>query len=168
MDRDVFEDGAWFRGRIYEDKCDVSPDGRWLLYAAHQGSRLNTSYTHSWTAVSRLPWLHALALWPMGTTYGGGGRFVDAHTVILRVGQAQTHPDHRNTRLKVLEGEAALQRSDGRVEGADFSGRDRDGRVIYARAGKLWRRIGDRDELVRDFCGLQPTPEPAPPWARTW
>src|SRR5262249_44616225 len=38
-DRDTFEDGAWFKGRLYEERCDLSPDGELLLYFALQGSR---------------------------------------------------------------------------------------------------------------------------------
>jgi hypothetical protein len=49
----------------------ASPDGELLLYFALQGSRWQTSYRGSWTAVSRVPWLHALALWPQGDTWGG-------------------------------------------------------------------------------------------------
>lgn len=168
MDRDVFEDGAWFRGRIYEAKCDVSPDGRLFLYFCHQGSRLGSSYTDSWTAVSRLPWLHALALWPSGTTYGGGGRFVDDRTIVLRTPGVRMHPEHCTTRLRIVEGSAELQRSDGSVEDADWSGVDPNGRVIYARAGKLFRRLGGSDVVVRDFCGQEPEPQPAPDRARCW
>jgi hypothetical protein len=41
-DTDTFEHGAWFRGRIYEDRCDLSPDGELFLYFALQGSRWAT------------------------------------------------------------------------------------------------------------------------------
>src|SRR5262249_32290941 len=92
-DRDDFIPGAWFRGRIYENKCDLSPDGELFVYAAFQGRRAGTTYTKSWTAVSRPPWLHALVLWPMGTTYGGGGRFIDHRRLVLR-GAGKAHPDH--------------------------------------------------------------------------
>jgi hypothetical protein len=33
---DTFFRGAWFKGRIYPEKCDLSPDGDLLLYFAHQ------------------------------------------------------------------------------------------------------------------------------------
>jgi hypothetical protein len=89
--RDAFVHGAWFKGRIYSEKCDLSPDGRPLLYFALKGSRGDTEFTHAWTAVSRPPWLAALVVWPHGTTYGGGGRFLDNRTLILR-GSSGTHP----------------------------------------------------------------------------
>jgi hypothetical protein len=45
--RDRFVHGAWIKGRIYEEKCDVSPDGQLLLYFVHQGSRHQAQFTHS-------------------------------------------------------------------------------------------------------------------------
>lgn len=51
-ERDTFDDGAWFKGRIYEERCDLSPNGKLLLYFCH-GGRMRPGYTDSWTAVSR-------------------------------------------------------------------------------------------------------------------
>lgn len=61
---DTFTPGAWFHGRIFAEKCDLSADGSLFVYAAYKGSREGSPYTGSWTAVSRPPWLHALALRP--------------------------------------------------------------------------------------------------------
>ena len=33
-DTDKFEDGQWFKGRIYERRCDLSPNGKLLVYFA--------------------------------------------------------------------------------------------------------------------------------------
>ncbi len=68
------EPGAWFRGRLFPQKCDLSPDGRWLAYSAHQPSARWPAGT-IYEAISRLPWLHALAAWEAGTTYTRGIRF---------------------------------------------------------------------------------------------
>ena len=73
---DRFYPGAWIKGRIYPERCDLSPDGELLLYFIHQGRKLGTSYTDAWTAISRSPWVDVIGLWPQGTTYGGGGRFI--------------------------------------------------------------------------------------------
>lgn len=71
--------GQWFMGRIYERRCDLSPDGELLVYlAAKFGRPLD-----SWTAISRPPYLTALALWPSMGTWGGGGLFVDTRTLQL-------------------------------------------------------------------------------------
>ncbi len=42
---------------------------------------------------SRTPWLTAIGLWPQGTTYGGGGRFTDNRSAILRA-DGNAHPNH--------------------------------------------------------------------------
>ncbi len=76
LDPPEFEPGAWLRGQLYPQKCDLSPDGRWLLYSALDGGARWPAGT-TYEAVSRLPWLHALAAWNAGTTYTRGLRFVD-------------------------------------------------------------------------------------------
>jgi hypothetical protein len=165
---DRFEPGAWLRGRIYPEKCDVSPDGALMVYLVHQGRKHATTYTDAWTGVSRLPWLTALGLWPWGTTYGGGGRFLGPRHVRLRAGCAvDPHPDHPGTGLLVEAGNSPQHASTNEVDGAEWSGRTRSGELIYARAGRIHRRAasGGRDRLVADFAGWAPDPRPAPAWA---
>jgi hypothetical protein len=73
---DEFTPGQWFKGKIYPDRADISPDGRHLIYFAMgcvAWATLKTGGT--WTAISRVPSLTALALWPQGDTWGGGGMF---------------------------------------------------------------------------------------------
>ncbi|MBB3797602.1 hypothetical protein LN461_16595 [Xanthomonas arboricola] len=76
---DTFEHGQWFKGRIYERRCDLSPSGRLLVYfaAKHKGD------FGTWTALSRPPFFTALALWPKGDAWGGGGAFEDEQTLLL-------------------------------------------------------------------------------------
>ena len=168
-DRNEFEPGAWFRGRIYEDRCDLSPDGGLLVYFCHGGA-YREGYTSSWTAVSRAPWLHALALWPWGTTYGGGGRFLDGRRLVLHgMAMAGTHSDHQATGLEIVEGDVGYHVSGHEVEGADWSGRDHRGYLVYCRDGKLFRRGRGQeglDQELADFNPLRPSPGPAPDWAR--
>lgn len=105
---DSFEPGQWFHGRIYERRCDLSPDGSLLIYFAQklEGRRLRdeNDYTYAWTAVSKTPYLTALALWPKGDCWHGGGLFKDAKTVVLnhRPEVAKAHPRHRPKKLRVL------------------------------------------------------------------
>jgi hypothetical protein len=76
---DTFEHGQWFKGRIYERRCDLSPDGELLIYfAASYKSPLR-----SWTAVSRPPYLKALMLWKKGDGWGGGGLFSSPRQILL-------------------------------------------------------------------------------------
>jgi hypothetical protein len=165
MSTDVFEAGAWFKGTMYPERSDLSPDGTLLLYFALQGSRLQTSYTHAWTAVSRAPWIEALGLWPQGMTYGGGGRFVSNRHVVLRANNASPHEGHPGIGLEVELGNPPAHASSGEIDGATWSGRDRRGRLIFAKDGKLFREGLGKIEHVRDLDGMRPEPLPTPAWA---
>lgn len=72
---DTFSMGQWLWGRIYERKCDLSPDGKYLIYFAMTGFEKGET-EGSWTAISRAPFLKALVLWAKGDCYNGGGLFV--------------------------------------------------------------------------------------------
>ena len=162
---DQFVHGAWIKGCIYEEKCDVSPDGRLLLYFVHQGSRARTDFTDSWTAISRVPWLQALVLWPQGTTYGGGGRFIDNRSLALR---GVFHPpldDFPLRGVRIVQGDTHLHCPTPDEPVADWCGRDHDDQIIFARAGKLFRRAKGKDTLIADFTELRPNPQPTPEWA---
>ncbi len=105
---DTFEPGQWFRGRIYDRRSDLSPDGSLLLYFARKinGRTLaDKKYTDAWTAVSKPPYFTALALWPKGDCWHGGGLFFDGRTIELNHASDRTahHPNHapgRHLRVK--------------------------------------------------------------------
>lgn len=79
LDEDTFEPGQWLRGRVYEKRCDLSPDGEFLVYFAADFRRS----IGSWSAVSRPPFFTALALWPKGNCWGGGGQFLSNTRLML-------------------------------------------------------------------------------------
>lgn len=95
---DTFTPGQWFHGRIYERRCDLSPNGNLLVYFAQKLNKrtMESDYTYAWTAVSKLPYLTALALWPKGNCWAGGGLFLDSRSLRLnhREGEDQPHRDH--------------------------------------------------------------------------
>ncbi len=72
---DTFEVGQWMRGRIYEKRCDLSPDGKHFIYFAMNG-KWSTKVKGSWTAISRAPFLKATGLWANGSCWNGGGLFM--------------------------------------------------------------------------------------------
>ena len=100
---DTFEYGQWFKGRIYEKRCDVSPNGELLIYFASKFNKktvVDPEYTYAWTAISKPPWLTALALWPKGNCWHGGGLFESDTKVVLNhhSAAAQPHPKHQPPR----------------------------------------------------------------------
>jgi len=73
--KDTFTIGQWLKGRIYERRSDLSPDGKYLLYFA-ANSKYDSETRGSWTAVSRAPYLKAINLYGKGGCYEGGGLFL--------------------------------------------------------------------------------------------
>lgn len=84
--KDTITLGQWFHGKIFGRRCDLSPDGSLLIYFAQKitGRTLaDREYTSTSTAISRPPFLTALALWPKGDSWHGGGLFDTNRTVYL-------------------------------------------------------------------------------------
>jgi hypothetical protein len=70
----TYQAGSWLRGTLYPQRCDISPDGRWLAYfALKPGATWDVGATY--IAISRLPWLSALAAWQTCGTWTLGLRF---------------------------------------------------------------------------------------------
>jgi hypothetical protein len=82
---DKIELGQWFKGRIYERRCDLSPAGELLIYFAGKFKKP----IRTWTAVSRPPFLTALAFWPKGDGWGGGGEFISRSKLALNHGDGE-------------------------------------------------------------------------------
>src|ERR1051326_5649273 len=105
---DTFTDGQWFHGHLYERRCSLSPDGQLFAYfvSKYGKTRYESPSTETWTAISRPPYFTALALWPKGDAWNGGGVFQDNRTLLLNHpagGAPMIAPaDH----LRVVEGTA--------------------------------------------------------------
>jgi hypothetical protein len=104
---DEFQAGHWFHGRLYERRADLSPNGSLLIYFAQKisvRSLKDHEYTYAWTAVSKPPFLTALALWPKGDCWHGGGSFVNNKTILLNHKReaSKAHPKHKPKGLKVI------------------------------------------------------------------
>ena len=82
---DTFTLGQWLKGRIYEHCCDLSPDGKYFLYFAMNARRSRIGPL-CWTAVSRAPYLKALALYGEEETWVGGGHFINNKKYTVNLG----------------------------------------------------------------------------------
>jgi hypothetical protein len=192
-ERDSFGYGQWLRGRIYAERCGLSPKGKLFVYFAMKYGRVNTDegYEQTFTAVSRPPFLTALAMWPQGDTWGGGGRFMSETTLRLAYGANGTshpgvadtqiymapyrdpHPRHQPRGLRI---ETDLDRyaSDlGFVDDMDkdgtWLGRDHRNRRILAQDGRLlFIRPNGSEELLKDFNSDAKREVVAPRWASSW
>ncbi|MCB9762049.1 MAG: hypothetical protein H6741_00255 [Alphaproteobacteria bacterium] len=97
LQSDQLTGGQWLAGRIYPERCGLSPDGRLLVYFC---GKFKGDFP-TFTAISRPPYFTALALWPDNSTWGGGGFFESDRKVILHYGAVphelhggQSIPDH--------------------------------------------------------------------------
>lgn len=86
---DEFQLGQWLKGRIYERRSDLSPDGKHFLYFAMNG-KWETEARGSWTAISRAPFLKALAIFPKGDCWHGGGLWTGNQKYWLNDGYGHT------------------------------------------------------------------------------
>lgn len=93
-ERDVFELGQWLHARIYERRSDLSPNGKLFLYFAMNG-QWKSETAGSWTAISRAPYLKAIALFSKGDCWHGGGLWTGRGQYWLNAGWG--HNVLRNT-----------------------------------------------------------------------
>ena len=68
--------GQWLKGRVYERRADLSPDGKHWIYFAMNGNWSGEA-RGAWTAIARAPWLKAETLLAKGDCWQGGGLFLD-------------------------------------------------------------------------------------------
>ncbi|MCC6997500.1 MAG: hypothetical protein IT370_22985 [Deltaproteobacteria bacterium] len=82
LERQIVEPGAWLKGTLYPWRSDVSADGELLLYVAAKDSGPagflgRELFAHTtYVAVSKLPWLYALAAWGDAASSAHGCHFV--------------------------------------------------------------------------------------------
>ena len=74
LDSGELEAGAWFHGTLYPRRSDFSPDGQFLYYFALKGGP-GDFLGGTYSAVSKAPWLSALAAWAEMGTWGRGYHF---------------------------------------------------------------------------------------------
>ena len=160
--RDTFSVGQWLRGRIYERRSDLSPDGKYLIYFAMNG-RLHSTTGGSWTAISRAPYLKAIVLLGKGDCWHGGGLFTGRRSYWLNDGyghrslteSSEVKRDINHRPIGYYGGECPnvyyqrLQR-DGWTLRADASQRDRD----------IFERPLPNGWLLRKFAHAQIHPGP--------
>ncbi|VEP12276.1 hypothetical protein H1P_1400004 [Hyella patelloides LEGE 07179] len=89
--RESIQIGSRFYGRIYPNRCDISPDGTYFLYFAMGKSQQQyEKKLYCWTGICMPPKITANMLFAHQDTWGGGGRFVDDKTIFISPGM---YPD---------------------------------------------------------------------------
>ena len=115
---DRIEEGQWIEAGVPVTRCDLSPNGELVAcFVASYRRRPGT-----WTAISRLPFFTALAVWPKGDSWGGGLFMSDAHFLLEHdervrrgVNEFQLMPDFtlpRRFRVQPYDGHAPVPECD--------------------------------------------------------
>ncbi|MEA3492728.1 MAG: hypothetical protein U9R27_12630 [Campylobacterota bacterium] len=73
----------WLKSRIHESLSDISPDGEHFIYTANDKG-------HSYTAISKAPWIKATCFW-WDRGFWGGGFFIDNGHYLLHNGKVGNH-----------------------------------------------------------------------------
>jgi hypothetical protein len=165
-DTDTFEHGQRVLQKVFTDRCDIAPDGRHFLCFLLDG-RWQTPAAGAYTAICQPPLFTALALFPVGSTWGGGA-FLDARRFVasggedilgrarglVRVRRGAPGPANR-TGLRGAEGaRAPLPRATRRRLLTDAQPSPLPGDIV-ADGGRLLRRREGGLELIRDFTALR-------------
>jgi hypothetical protein len=119
---DTITPEQWFKGRVYERRCDLSPSGDRLVYFAASFRQP----LHSRTTISRPPWFTDLERRPKGDCWGGGGLF---H------GQSNLRLNHRPGEFEPVKGPAPPESLRVTPLG-DESGRGEDEPILSTRLAK--------------------------------
>jgi len=174
-DTDSFEDGQWLKQKVYVDRCDLSPDGQHFLYFTLGGDWSGES-EGAYTALARPPYFTALSLFPEGSTWGGGGRFLDDRLYVADGGNDIIGRDAGLVRLHrkspSRDCPSGLHHVDGRCAKLGREKAERAfARVVPTapalslydtRGGVLYRRLGEELQLIRDFNDMSFEPMQAP------
>lgn len=143
MSTDEVKVGQWLGGRIYERRSDISPDGKYWIYFAMNG-HWGSESKGSWTAIARAPYLKAVAFFPKGDCWHGGGLFTGNRMYWLngcyfhdpKIDTKELKPDEKFRSLGNYGGECPsvyynrLQRDRWTLAGREENGRY-DARVFF-------------------------------------
>ena len=131
--RDRFRLGQWLYGRIYERRCDLSPEGDRLIYFAMNG-KWGSEAKGAWSAISREPWLKAESLFAKGDCWHGGGLFTSSSSYWLNDGYGH-HVLHDRARLRRDSSHPWPAGVGGECLSVYFSRLQRDGWVLASHRG---------------------------------
>ena len=117
-------EGQWIQGKIYPRRCDLSEDGKHIIYFAAKFHIRNGPTT--WTAVSKFPYFTALDFYDKGDTYNGGGLFLSKTEYLLNETYEQKEL-YKNSSFIVKRGKLNNVLLDDETEGLYFPKLIRDG-----------------------------------------
>jgi len=148
-------EGSWFRGKLYPMRCDVSFDGKFMVYLAMGASG------KTWNGICQLPWLTTLIDAENTGTWFGGGYFASGRVLRTNGWQLTDTVSHQAT--VPLRLEAYKSRYGGEDLGVVYERFERDG---FTRLGENWgteRKLNTRKYQIEcvgaDGWSCRPSPK---------
>ena len=139
LKKDQFEEGQWLKGRIYEDDCDLSPNGLKFAYCATDQRKFGRDI-YAYMAISQCPYLTALEFFDYDSTRFFGLIFQTDEKIL---GWPHIHEFRHNKNIQ--HGEYDLK--DKLWDGVDFEGSTSKYSTRQQLSG--WRRIkNDGHEII--------------------
>lgn len=99
--KDKLKLGSGFYGKLYPNRCDISPDGGDFIYFAMGASlkKYGVKFT-CWTAICKPPEIKAQWFLGQNDTWGGGGVFLNSRTVYVnRLPEAKADDKYYNYKI---------------------------------------------------------------------
>ena len=148
-------EGSWFRGKLYPMRCDVSFDGKFMVYLAMGASG------KTWNGICQLPWLTTLIDAENTGTWFGGGYFASGRVLRTNGWQLTDTVSHQAT--VPFSHEAYKSRYGGEDLGVVYERFERDG---FTRLGENWgteRKLNTRKYQIEcvgdDGWSCRPSPK---------
>ncbi len=120
----IIREGQWIAAKVYERRCDLSEDGKHIIYFAAKFYK--NKNPRIWTALSKFPYFKALDFYDKGNTYNGGGIFLSKNEYLLNETYAQTEL-YKKSSFKVTRGKLNNVLLDDETEGIYYPRLIRDG-----------------------------------------
>lgn len=127
-------EGQWIQGKVYERRCDLSENGKYIIYFAAKFHKKKNPRV--WTAVSKFPYFKALDFYEKRDTYNGGGFFLSKDIYLLNETYAHTEL-YKNSSLQVKRGKLNDVLLDNETDGIYYPRLRRDG----------WKDSGEIDDV---------------------
>ncbi len=152
--------GQWLKGKIYERRSDLSPDGKYIIYFALNG-KWKSETKGAWTALSRFPYLKAIDLWAKGDAWNGGGLFLDKKTYHLN--ERFPHKSlYKNSDFEVKRGKIEAPIVTNECRGVYFPRLIREGWTMIKSEGKnhFFEKKYDKEWHILKRCGVNQSDQP--------
>lgn len=151
---DKFTPGQWLNGPIRS--FDLSPNGEHFIYFV---SYHKTRAPGLWVALSKPPYLTALAMWPISDAWGGFCSFIDQRKIYIEKGMHQPSlelsPDFKLRKYSLTDGR---YNQDWKMERDGWSATvPEDHPTGWGKYYLEWKKVSQKENLTLSRQNMKPS-----------